>query len=209
MIHFAGRKYVNESVENPLRYYDHNVKVGGLCRSRLAWPQLVVVAGRLLNQLAPLEPVAAGNGDSSAGWVCRSGAHTSCAATRLLCRSAAARPQPTTPPPNSRRLQGTINLCLTMNKYGCKNMVFSSSCTVYGNPQVGGQARSRLGAEGGCSVLCGTPRCGRCLKASCFGAPAAAAPLLPRHPCCGSSGWLIPVVPCCLPPLCAFTVRAN
>lgn len=25
MIHFAGRKYVNESVENPLRYYDHNV----------------------------------------------------------------------------------------------------------------------------------------------------------------------------------------
>jgi UDP-glucose 4-epimerase len=56
VIHFAGRKYVNESVEDPLRYYDHNVK-------------------------------------------------------------------------------GTINLCLTMNKYGCKNMVFSSSCTVYGNPQ--------------------------------------------------------------------------
>lgn len=25
VIHFAGRKYVNESVENPLRYYDHNV----------------------------------------------------------------------------------------------------------------------------------------------------------------------------------------
>lgn len=28
VIHFAGRKYVNESVEDPLRYYDHNVKVG-------------------------------------------------------------------------------------------------------------------------------------------------------------------------------------
>lgn len=27
-----------------------------------------------------------------------------------------------------------------MNKYGCKNMVFSSSCTVYGNPQVAGWA---------------------------------------------------------------------
>ena len=25
MIHFAGRKYVNESVDDPLRYYDHNV----------------------------------------------------------------------------------------------------------------------------------------------------------------------------------------
>lgn len=25
VIHFAGRKYVNESVDNPLRYYDHNV----------------------------------------------------------------------------------------------------------------------------------------------------------------------------------------
>lgn len=25
VIHFAGRKYVNESVENPLAYYDHNV----------------------------------------------------------------------------------------------------------------------------------------------------------------------------------------
>ncbi|KAL4424969.1 hypothetical protein ABPG77_002854 [Micractinium sp. CCAP 211/92] len=56
VIHFAGRKYVNESVENPLRYYDHNVL-------------------------------------------------------------------------------GTVNLCKTMNNYGCKNMVFSSSCTVYGNPQ--------------------------------------------------------------------------
>lgn len=25
VIHFAGRKYVNESVDDPLRYYDHNV----------------------------------------------------------------------------------------------------------------------------------------------------------------------------------------
>lgn len=25
MIHFAGRKYVNESVEEPLKYYQHNV----------------------------------------------------------------------------------------------------------------------------------------------------------------------------------------
>ncbi|PSC71614.1 UDP-glucose 4-epimerase [Micractinium conductrix] len=56
VIHFAGRKYVNESVENPLRYYDHNVL-------------------------------------------------------------------------------GTVNLCKAMQKHGCKNMVFSSSCTVYGNPQ--------------------------------------------------------------------------
>ena len=57
VIHFAGRKYVNESVDNPLRYYDHNVL-------------------------------------------------------------------------------GTVNLCKTMKKHGCKSMVFSSSCTVYGNPQV-------------------------------------------------------------------------
>ena len=57
VIHFAGRKYVNESVDNPLRYYDHNVL-------------------------------------------------------------------------------GTVNLCKTMKKYGCKSIVFSSSCTVYGNPQV-------------------------------------------------------------------------
>jgi len=56
VIHFAGRKYVNESVENPLTYYDHNVL-------------------------------------------------------------------------------GTINLCKVMKDHGCKNMVFSSSCTVYGNPQ--------------------------------------------------------------------------
>lgn len=69
MIHFAGRKYVNESVENPLRYYDHNVL-------------------------------------------------------------------------------GTINLCKAMNKYGCKNIVFSSSCTVYGNPQVG-----TAGAAGSCPGL--------------------------------------------------------
>ena len=166
VIHFAGRKYVNESVENPLRYYDHNVKVGGLCRGRVARLQPVVVAGRLLNQRAPLEPVAAGNGGSIAGWVCRSGAHTSRTPTRLLCCSAAAPPQPTTLPANSRRLQGTINLCLTMNKYGCKNMVFSSSCTVYGNPQVGGQTRSQLGQNGGCRLVYGTPRCGCCLKPS-------------------------------------------
>eukprot|EP00890_Picochlorum_soloecismus_P000025 jgi/Picsp_1/1022/NSC_04506-R1_udp-glucose 4-epimerase len=56
VIHFAGRKYVNESVENPLRYYDHNVA-------------------------------------------------------------------------------GTVELAKAMAKNGCKNMVFSSSCTVYGNPQ--------------------------------------------------------------------------
>jgi UDP-glucose 4-epimerase len=73
VIHFAGRKYVNESVEDPLRYYDHNVL-------------------------------------------------------------------------------GTINLCKAMNKYGCKNMVFSSSCTVYGNPQVrvsrnGFQRRQQAGCD--------------------------------------------------------------
>jgi UDP-glucose 4-epimerase len=33
---------------------------------------------------------------------------------------------------------GTVNLCKTMKKHGCKSMVFSSSCTVYGNPQVCG-----------------------------------------------------------------------
>ena len=56
VIHFAGRKYVNESVDDPLRYYDHNVL-------------------------------------------------------------------------------GLINLADAMKKHGCKSMVFSSSCTVYGNPQ--------------------------------------------------------------------------
>jgi UDP-glucose 4-epimerase len=56
VVHFAGRKYVNESVEDPLRYYDHNVL-------------------------------------------------------------------------------GTITLCKVMIKHGVKSMVFSSSCTVYGNPQ--------------------------------------------------------------------------
>ena len=55
VIHFAGRKYVNESVDNPLRYYDHNVA-------------------------------------------------------------------------------GTVELCKAMAKNGCKTLVFSSSCTVYGNP---------------------------------------------------------------------------
>ncbi len=29
-------------------------------------------------------------------------------------------------------ITGTLNLCLTMNKYNCKNIVFSSSATVYG-----------------------------------------------------------------------------
>ena len=57
VIHFAGRKYVNESVDDPLRYYDHNVL-------------------------------------------------------------------------------GTVNLLKTMAAHGCKHIVFSSSCTVYGNPQV-------------------------------------------------------------------------
>ncbi|GAB4820615.1 hypothetical protein N2152v2_007661 [Parachlorella kessleri] len=56
IIHFAGRKYVNESVADPLIYYQHNVL-------------------------------------------------------------------------------GTINLAECMAKYGCKNLVFSSSCTVYGNPE--------------------------------------------------------------------------
>lgn len=56
MVHFAARKYVNESVEDPLRYYDHNV-----------------------------------------------------------C--------------------GTVNLARAMQKHGVKKLVFSSSCTVYGNPQ--------------------------------------------------------------------------
>ena len=56
MIHFAGRKYVNESVDQPIIYYDHNVA-------------------------------------------------------------------------------GTVELCKAMSKHGCKTMVFSSSCTVYGNPQ--------------------------------------------------------------------------
>lgn len=56
VIHFAGRKYVNESVENPIAYYDHNVL-------------------------------------------------------------------------------GAINLFKVMKKHNCKNIVFSSSCTVYGNPQ--------------------------------------------------------------------------
>jgi len=55
VIHFAGRKYVNESVDDPLRYYDHNVA-------------------------------------------------------------------------------GTVELCKAMAKNGCKTLVFSSSCTVYGNP---------------------------------------------------------------------------
>ncbi|KAI3436791.1 hypothetical protein D9Q98_006202 [Chlorella vulgaris] len=56
VIHFAGRKYVNESVENPVRYYDHNVL-------------------------------------------------------------------------------GTVQLVKMCTKHNCKNFVFSSSCTVYGNPQ--------------------------------------------------------------------------
>ena len=54
------------------------------------------------------------------------------------------------PPPPPHPAQGTINLCLTMAKHGCKNMVFSSSCTVYGNPQAraGWAARGRSGAAG-------------------------------------------------------------
>lgn len=56
VIHFAGRKYVGESVTQPFLYYDNNIK-------------------------------------------------------------------------------GTINLIEVMSKNGCKNMVFSSSCTVYGDPQ--------------------------------------------------------------------------
>lgn len=68
MIHFAGRKYVNESVENPVRYYDHNVL-------------------------------------------------------------------------------GTVQLVKTCTKHNCKNFVFSSSCTVYGNPQV------RLSSQGHGSVV--------------------------------------------------------
>ncbi len=56
VVHFAGRKYVNESVEDPLRYYDHNVA-------------------------------------------------------------------------------GTVALAKAMAAGGCKAIVFSSSCTVYGNPQ--------------------------------------------------------------------------
>ncbi|MDN3450132.1 UDP-glucose 4-epimerase GalE [Planococcus sp. APC 3906] len=31
-------------------------------------------------------------------------------------------------------ITGTLNLCAAMNKYGVKNLVFSSSATVYGNP---------------------------------------------------------------------------
>lgn len=49
-------------------------------------------------------------------------------------------------------------------RYGCKNMVFSSSCTVYGNPQVGGapwQPGSRAGCRAGpitcCHLLAGPP----------------------------------------------------
>lgn len=56
VVHFAGRKYVNESVEVPLHYYDHNVL-------------------------------------------------------------------------------GLINLADVMARHGCKRMVFSSSCTVYGQPK--------------------------------------------------------------------------
>lgn len=56
VIHFAARKYVNESVEDPLKYYDHNVV-------------------------------------------------------------------------------GTVNLAKAMRGAGVKRIVFSSSCTVYGNPQ--------------------------------------------------------------------------
>lgn len=38
VIHFAGRKYVNESVENPLRYYDHNVLgTVNLCKTMNKW----------------------------------------------------------------------------------------------------------------------------------------------------------------------------
>lgn len=33
-------------------------------------------------------------------------------------------------------LQSTVNLLECMNKYGVKNLVFSSSCTVYGNPDI-------------------------------------------------------------------------
>ena len=61
VVHFAGRKYVNESVEDPLRYYDHNVlgtinlaKVGagsqarggtgGKQRCAGRWPQMVLEA---------------------------------------------------------------------------------------------------------------------------------------------------------------------
>jgi len=34
----------------------------------------------------------------------------------------------------NNNLQGTMNLLLMMEKYGCRNLVFSSSATVYGNP---------------------------------------------------------------------------
>ena len=32
-------------------------------------------------------------------------------------------------------VKGTVNLAIAMRDNGCKNMVFSSSCTVYGEPQ--------------------------------------------------------------------------
>lgn len=33
-------------------------------------------------------------------------------------------------------IAGTLNLCSIMEKYGCKNIIFSSSATVYGNPAI-------------------------------------------------------------------------
>ena len=111
MIHFAGRKYVNESVEAPLRYYDHNVlgtvnlletmRKHGCKNVRMPLPPPSTIS--LLSSTARLRT----GGDAPAPLQERNPPDTALA----LC------PCPYPPPP-----------LLTQ-------IVFSSSCTVYGNPQ--------------------------------------------------------------------------
>jgi UDP-glucose 4-epimerase len=117
VIHFAGRKYVNESVEDPLRYYDHNV--GGTI-------QLAKVMAKHgcknVSDGAPL-PRMDGAAPPLPRWLYRCASAGGC------------RPHPPNPDPPRHPHPGTRRDLPPPRLTRPPQMVFSSSCTVYGNPQ--------------------------------------------------------------------------